>query len=153
MNQFRIARLPHAKDLPLPAYKTDLAAGMDICACVDKSTIIGPGERAIIKTGLVIALPPGYEAQMRPRSGLAYKHGVTTLNAPGTIDADYRGELSVLLINHGHESFVIERGDRIAQFVINRIEQIAWTEQDFIDPDETKRGSKGYGSTGVDQHE
>lgn len=145
---FRITRLPHGVDLPLPAYQTTLAAGMDVYAAVYDDVIICAGDRALIPTGIVIALPPGYEAQMRPRSGLAYKHGVTTLNAPGTIDADYRGEVSVLLINHGKDDFVVRRGDRIAQLVIQRVEQIEWLETAFIDSSETERGSGGYGSTG-----
>ena len=150
MKVLRIARLPKAGDLPLPAYKTAQAAGMDIGACVEGSVTIAPGERVLIPTGLVMALAPGFEAQIRPRSGLALNHGITVLNAPGTIDADYRGELQILLINHGHEDFILRRGERIAQIVISPFERVSWAEEDYIDPGETRRGESGYGSTGVE---
>lgn len=142
-----IAVLPHGKDLPLPAYATVQAAGMDLCAAVDASVTLKTGERALIPTGLSIALPPGYEAQVRPRSGLAAKNGVTVLNSPGTIDADYRGEIKVILINHGSESFTVERGMRIAQMVIARYTQIGWNTVASLD--DTARGSGGFGSTGT----
>lgn len=148
MSVFRIARVPGAEDLPLPGYQSDQAAGMDLYAHVNSDVIIGPGDRIIVPTGVVIALPEGFEGQVRPRSGLSFKHGVTTLNAPGTIDADYRGELSVSLINHGKEAHTICRGDRIAQLVVARYERVRWDEQPYIDPAETSRGAEGYGSTG-----
>jgi dUTP pyrophosphatase len=144
-----IQKLPHFGDLALPAYETPQSAGMDLRAALAQGQKISllPGRRALIPTGLSIALPPGYEAQVRPRSGLALKHGVTCLNSPGTIDADYRGEVGVILINHGWEAFVIERGDRIAQMVIAPITQIDWMEQQELD--ETARGTGGFGSTGT----
>jgi dUTP pyrophosphatase len=141
-----VRRLPHNTDLPLPAYETPLSAGMDVRAAVAGDLVIGPGERALAPTGLAIALPAGYEAQVRPRSGLALKHGVTCLNTPGTIDADYRGEVQVLLVNLGREPFTIRRGDRIAQLVIAPVTQAAWTE--VADLDQTARGAGGFGSTG-----
>jgi dUTP pyrophosphatase len=139
--------LPHAKDLPPPAYATPQSAGMDLSAAVDEDITIKPGDRALIPTGLAIALPPGYEAQVRPRSGLAAKNGVTVLNTPGTIDADYRGEIKVILINHGPEPFTVTRGLRVAQLVIARYEQARWTIVDSLD--ETSRGAGGFGSTGT----
>jgi len=145
---FRITKLPHGADLPLPAYQTKQAAGMDLYAAVAGDVVVKPAKMAIIETGIAIALPQGFEAQVRPRSGLAYKHGVTIVNAPGTIDADYRGEIRVLLINLGEADFVVRRGDRIAQLVIQQIEQIEWLECDMIDENETERGVGGYGSTG-----
>lgn len=143
-----IKKLPHFGDLALPAYETAQSAGMDLRAALERGQHIDllPGRRALIPTGLSLALPPGYEAQIRPRSGLALKNGVTCLNSPGTIDADYRGEVGVILINHGWETFRIARGDRIAQMVIAPITQIDWMEQQ--DLDETERGSGGFGSTG-----
>jgi dUTP pyrophosphatase len=143
-----IQRLPHADGLPLPAYQSVHAAGLDLQAAVseDKPLTMQPGQRALVPTGLMIALPPGHEAQVRPRSGLAAKHGVTVLNSPGTIDADYRGEISVLLINHGAAPFPIRRGERIAQLVIAsvaRAELVPATELSA-----TERGSGGFGSTG-----
>ena len=143
-----LARLPHGEGLALPAYQTAHAAGLDLQAAVpaDHPLTLLPGRTALVPTGLTIALPEGYEAQVRPRSGLAAKHGVTVLNAPGTIDADYRGEISVLLINHGAEPFTIRRGERIAQMVIapvTRAELVAVTELSS-----TARGGGGYGSTG-----
>ena len=121
---------------------------MDLYAAISCDLIIHPGERMLIPTGIIIALPNGFEAQIRPRSGLALKHGITVLNAPGTVDADYRGEISALLINHGKNDFIVSRGDRIAQMVIQRIEQIQWEEVVHIEQSETDRGSGGYGSTG-----
>jgi dUTP pyrophosphatase len=139
-----IRRLPHGEGLPLPAYETAGAAGMDLRAAEEMT--LSPGAWALVPTGLSIALPEGYEAQVRPRSGLAVKHGVTVLNAPGTIDCDYRGEVKVPLINHGQQDFVISRGDRIAQMVIAPVTRIAWHEVDVLD--ETARGVGGFGSSG-----
>jgi dUTP pyrophosphatase len=130
----------------LPAYQTEHAAGLDLQANLEESIILAPGERKLISTGLKIELPIGYEAQIRPRSGLAFKHGITVLNSPGTIDADYRGELKVLLINLGNEAFEIKDGERIAQMVISKHEQIKW--QISTELSETNRGEGGYGSTG-----
>lgn len=141
--------LPHAEGLNLPQYATALSAGVDLEAALDAPLTLKPGERALVPTGLAMALPQGYEAQIRPRSGLAFKNGVTVLNAPGTIDADYRGEVKVLLINHGQQDFVIERGMRIAQMVIAPFTQVSWGVVDTLD--ETARGAGGFGSTGVDQ--
>ena len=132
---------------PLPAYATTQSAGMDLRANIDSPITLKPMERRLIPTGLYIALPKGYEAQVRPRSGLALKHGITVLNTPGTIDADYRGELMVLLINFSAEDFIINAGERIAQIVIARHEQAAFVEVDILD--ETERGAGGYGHTGV----
>jgi dUTP pyrophosphatase len=140
-------KLPHAADLPLPAYESEDAAGMDLRAALTEVTTLFSGQRALIPTGLIMALPAGYEAQIRPRSGLAFKHGITMLNSPGTIDADYRGEVKVLAINHGTEPFVIKHGDRIAQMVIAPVTRLAAKEADEL-PD-TNRGSGGFGSTGV----
>ena len=131
----------------LPAYATELSAGMDLRANIDESITLNPMERRIIPTGLYIALPPGYEAQVRPRSGLAFKHGITVLNSPGTIDADYRGEIGVLLVNLSNEPFVITEGERIAQMVIARREQGQFEVVDELD--KTERGEGGYGHTGV----
>lgn len=131
----------------LPAYATELSAGMDLRANIDESITLNPMERRIIPTGLYMALPPGYEAQVRPRSGLAFKHGITVLNSPGTIDADYRGEIGVLLVNLSNEPFVITEGERIAQMVIARHEQGQFEEVDQLD--QTERGEGGYGHTGV----
>jgi len=142
-----IKRLPDAADLPLPSYQTAHAAGMDLCAAVAADVILTPGARAIIPTGLSIALPPGYEAQVRPRSGLAAKNGVTVLNTPGTIDADYRGEIGVILINLGIEPFTITRGARIAQMVVAPVSMVTWRETGTLP--ETARGGGGFGSTGV----
>jgi dUTP pyrophosphatase len=133
-------------DIPLPQYATEHSAGMDICAAVEREFVLKVGETALIPSGFAIALPEGYEAQVRPRSGLAIKHRVTVLNAPGTIDADYRGEVKVILTNFGKEDFVIKRGERIAQMVIARYSRIAWTEKDSLD--ETERGAGGFGHTG-----
>jgi dUTP pyrophosphatase len=143
-----VARLPHAEGLPLPAYETAGAAGMDLRAAApqDEPITLRPGDRAMVPTGLCIALPEGFEAQVRPRSGLAAKAGVTCLNTPGTIDSDYRGEVKVILINLGAEDFVIRRGDRIAQMVIAPVVQVGWREVDSLD--DTARGAGGFGSTG-----
>ena len=144
----QILRLPHAEGLPLPAYETAGSAGMDLRAAVpeDKPMTLAPGQRALVPTGLKIALPLGYEAQVRARSGLALKHGVICPNAPGTIDSDYRGECGVILANIGAEPFVIRRGERIAQLVVAKHERAAWVEVETLD--ETARGTGGFGSTG-----
>ncbi|MEL7061755.1 MAG: dUTP diphosphatase [Acidobacteriota bacterium] len=142
----RILRLPHARDLPLPAPATADAAGVDLRAALDAPLEIRPGGRVEVPTGIALALPPGSEAQVRPRSGLARRHGLTVLNAPGTIDADYRGEIVVLLIHHGDASVTLERGDRIAQLVVARLQPVRWDEVDALD--ETARGRGGFGSTG-----
>lgn len=143
-----VMQLPHAMGLPLPAYQTADAAGLDLTAAVgdDAPITIAPGARAVVPTGLAIALPSGTEAQIRPRSGLAARSGITVLNAPATIDADYRGEIGVLLINHGSEPFVVRRGERIAQLVIARVAQAQLQPVDVLPP--TSRGSGGWGSTG-----
>jgi dUTP pyrophosphatase len=144
----RVAPLPHFEGLQLPAYETALSAGMDLRAALpeDEPVILQPGARHLTSTGLTIALPPGYEAQVRPRSGLALKHGITCLNSPGTVDADYRGELKVILVNLGQEAFTIKRGERIAQMVIAPVTQAAWEVVETLD--ETARGAGGFGSTG-----
>ena len=142
-----IQRLAHAADLPLPRYETEHAAGLDLMACIPADITLQPGKRALVPTGFAIALPPGYEAQVRPRSGLAAKHGVTVLNAPGTIDADYRGELGVILINHGEVAFTITRAMRIAQMVIAPVAQAVLAETAELPA--TERGAGGFGSTGV----
>ena len=142
-----VQRMPHGADLPLPTYATVKSAGLDLMAAVTSDVTLAPGARQLIPTGLAIALPAGFEAQVRPRSGLALKHGITVLNSPGTIDADYRGEVQVLLINHGQAPFVIQRGDRIAQMVVAPVTQIAWAIVEQLD--QTERGSGGYGSTGI----
>ena len=143
-----ITRLPHGHGLPLPAYETAGAAGMDLRAAVpdEEPFVLRPGARHPIPTGLAFALPAGFEAQVRPRSGLAAKHGVTCLNTPGTIDADYRGEVKVILVNLGEEDFVIRRGERIAQLIIAPVVQATWAEVESLD--ETARGAGGFGSTG-----
>jgi len=143
-----IMRLPHAEGIPLPAYETAQAAGMDLRAAVpeDEPVVLHPGDRLPVPTGLAFALPEGFEGQVRPRSGLAAKSGVTCLNTPGTIDADYRGEVKVILINLGAEAFTIRRGDRIAQLVIAPVVQASWTLADSLD--DTARGAGGFGSTG-----
>ena len=141
-----IMRLPHGLDLPLPAYATHGAAGMDVVAAVDRSVILGAGERLAIPTGFAMAVPAGYEAQIRPRSGLALKHGVTVANAPGTIDSDYRGEVAILLVNLGAQDFTIERGMRIAQMVVAPVTQVTPVATESL-PD-TGRGDGGFGSTG-----
>jgi dUTP pyrophosphatase len=157
--EIRIARVgrldggdPHTPaegsvDVPAPRYQTEDAAGMDLCAAVAAPLSLAPGERALVPTGWAAAIPPGFEGQVRPRSGLALKHGVTVLNAPGTIDADYRGEIKVVLINHGQAPFSIARGDRIAQLVVCPVARAELHEVDALD--ETARGAGGYGSTGT----
>ena len=139
-----VKRLPHGQGLDLPRYATAGAAGMDIVSAEDVS--IAPGARHAVATGLSVAIPQGFEIQVRPRSGLAFKHGITVPNTPGTIDSDYRGELKVLLINHGTEDFAIARGDRVAQLIVAPVTQGAWTEVDELDA--TDRGAGGFGSTG-----
>ena len=148
MTTLRIQRLSHAEGLALPAYETTGSAGMDLRAAVpeDAPITLQPGARALVPTGLKIALEQGWEAQVRPRSGLALKHGITCLNSPGTIDSDYRGEVGVILINHGAEPFVIQRGERIAQMVIAAHAQAVIAEVESLD--ETARGAGGFGSTG-----
>jgi len=149
MTTVRVQRLPHAEDLALPAYETSGSAGMDLRAAVAEGETItlAPGERRLVPIGLKIALEPGYEAQVRPRSGLALKHGVTCLNSPGTIDSDYRGEIGVILVNHGQVTFEIQRGDRVAQMVIAPYTQAILAE--VTELDETTRGIGGFGSTGI----
>ena len=143
-----VKTLPHFDGLPLPKYETDGAAGMDVRAAVPEGepVVLARGERAMVPTGLSVAIPDGYEIQMRPRSGLAAKHGVTCLNSPGTIDSDYRGELKVILINHGQDSFTVARGERIGQMVLAPVTRLAWEETDTLL--ETVRGEGGFGSTG-----
>ncbi len=143
-----LARLPHGQGLPLPAYETADAAGMDLRAAVpeDEPITLRPGARIAVPTGLTMAIPRGYEGQVRPRSGLAIKSGITCLNSPGTIDSDYRGEVKVILINHGAEDVSIRRGDRIAQLLITPVAQASWDEVETLD--ETHRGAGGFGSTG-----
>ena len=149
MTKLAIVRLPHSEGLDLPSYETADAAGMDLRAAVpeDEPMILAPGERNLVPTGLVIEIPAGFEGQVRPRSGLAYKNGITCLNSPGTIDADYRGEVMVLLINHGSEDFVIERGTRVAQLVIAPVTRIDIVEASLAS--DTDRGTGGFGSTGT----
>jgi dUTP pyrophosphatase len=146
--EVRMMRLPHASDLPLPAYQSELAAGLDLMAAVpaDGPVIISPGNRAMIPTGIAIALPAGIEGQIRPRSGLAIRHGITVLNSPGTVDADYRGEIQVIIVNFGHDSFTVQRGIRIAQLVFAATLQGAICEVASLD--QTLRGGGGFGSTG-----
>ena len=139
-----IMRLPHGEGLALPAYATDGAAGMDVLSA--ENLTLAPGARHAVATGLSLAIPPGYEVQVRPRSGLALKHGISVPNSPGTIDSDYRGELKVILINHGSEPFAIERGDRVAQLVLAPVVRAAWDEVGMLS--ETARGAGGFGSTG-----
>lgn len=140
----KVKRLPHGEGLPLPAYATPGAAGMDVVSAEDVT--LAPGARHAVATGLALAIPQGYEIQVRPRSGLALKHGITVPNTPGTIDSDYRGELKVILINHGPDPFVIARGDRIAQLVLAPVVQAVWDEVE--EHDATARGAGGFGSTG-----
>ena len=143
----KIQQLPEGKDLPLPEYATAHSAGMDLMAAIGDKIIIGPMERQLIATGIAIALPEGYEAQIRPRSGLAFKHGISLVNTPGTIDADYRGEIKVLLINLGNEPFVVTRGMRIAQMIIAPVSRVEW--QSVATLEETGRSAGGFGSTGT----
>ena len=142
-----IQRLPHGADLPLPGYETAGSVGLDLLAAVDADIILQPGERTLVPSGIAIALPAGYEAQIRPRSGLAAKHGLTLLNAPGTIDADYRGEIKVILANLGAEPFTVTRGMRIAQMVVAPVSRVVWSAAEALD--ETARGAGGFGSTGT----
>lgn len=142
-----IEQLEEANDLPLPRYMSPLAAGMDLYANVNTDILVKKGSIELIPTGIKIALPNGYEAQIRPRSGLALKHGIALVNSPGTIDADYRGEIKIILINLGTNDFIIHRGDRIAQMVINKIEQINWIPTNSLE--ETERGQEGFGHTGI----
>lgn len=142
-----VQRLAHANDLPLPSHATPHSAGVDLLAAVTQPVILAPGERAVVPSGISIALAEGWEAQVRPRSGLAAKHGVTVLNSPGTIDSDYRGEIGVILINLGQDPFRIERGMRIAQMVVAPVAAVAWDERNELP--ETQRGAGGFGSTGL----
>jgi len=150
MSEIEVAvrRLAHGRDLPLPAYETAEAAGMDLIAAVDRRSVtVAPGERALIPTGLSIALPAGYEAQVRPRSGLALNHGIVLPNSPGTIDADYRGEIKIIVLNAGPEPFTVERGQRIAQLVVAPVVRAAWAEVETLPG--SARGARGFGSTGA----
>jgi dUTP pyrophosphatase len=142
----RVEQLPHARDLPPPEYMSEDAAGLDLCAAIEEPVVIAPGASLPVPTGVRIALPTGHEGQVRPRSGLARKHAVTIVNAPGTIDADYRGEVQVILINHGPEPFEVKRGDRIAQLVVAPVTRVAVAVVDGLDA--TARGSGGFGHTG-----
>jgi len=142
-----VVKIINKSEHPTPSYETSSSAGMDLRADIQENVTLGPLERAIIKTGLYIALPPGYEAQVRPRSGLAAKFGISVLNAPGTIDADYRGEIGVILVNLSNENFTIHKGDRIAQMIIASYAHTKWEEVNVLD--ETKRGEGGFGSTGI----
>jgi len=142
-----VNKLPHGQDLPLPAYATEQSAGMDLLAALETPIELAPGESDMIPTGLAMALPEGFEAQVRPRSGLAAKHGITVLNSPGTIDADYRGEVKVILINLGKVPFTVTRGTRIAQMVVAPVTMAQWQETDNLE--ETERGEGGFGSTGI----
>jgi dUTP pyrophosphatase len=144
-----ITRLPHGADLPLPDYQTALAAGLDLLAAVpvDAPVQIAPGGRALVPTGVAIALPPGYEGQVRPRSGLALRHGISVLNTPGTVDADYRGELQIILVNFGSDVFVVHRGMRIAQIIVAPVSRALLVETDALP--ETERAAGGFGSTGI----
>ena len=144
----KIKKLNHAKDLPIPKYETNGSAGMDLYAAVDSEIIINIGGYKLIPTGIIIALPNNVEAQIRPRSGLALKSGITVLNSPGTIDSDYRGEIGVILINHGEKDFIVKRGMRIAQIIISSFSKIALKEEE-LNEFETARGSGGFGSTGI----
>ncbi|HEV7516710.1 MAG TPA: dUTP diphosphatase [Thermoanaerobaculia bacterium] len=143
----KVRRLPAAHDLPLPAAASAGSAGLDLRAAVPADLTLQPGERALVPTGLALAIPPGWEGQVRPRSGLAIRHGIGLVNAPGTIDSDYRGEVSVLLINLGQAPFTLRRGDRIAQLLLARAEPIFWEEDDDLPG--TSRGAGGFGSTGT----
>ena len=142
-----VVKIINKSEHPTPSYETSSSAGMDLRANIQEAVTLGPLERSIIKTGLHIALPPGYEAQVRPRSGLAAKFGISVLNAPGTIDADYRGEIGVILVNLSNENFTINKGDRIAQMIIASYAHTKWDEVNVLD--ETKRGEGGFGSTGI----
>ncbi|MFA6431785.1 MAG: dUTP diphosphatase [Candidatus Margulisiibacteriota bacterium] len=146
MLKAQVKVLPHGKGNPLPKYMSAFAAGMDLYAAVSDETIIKPGEWKLVPTGLAMALPEGYEAQVRPRSGLALKQGISVLNTPGTVDADYRGEVGVILMNHSKQDLIIKRGDRIAQMIINKIERIEFEEVEELA--DTQRGAGGFGHTG-----
>lgn len=145
--EIKVSVLKNGKDLPLPQYATSQSAGVDLRAAISADIIIRPGDKSLVPTGLCLEIPEGYEAQIRPRSGIALKHAVTVLNAPSTIDSDYRGEIMVLLINLGKEDFVIKRGERIAQLVIAKFEKVSFVESEKLT--ETVRGQGGFGSTGV----
>lgn len=149
MSPLKVAvhRLPHGADLPLPAYATADSAGMDLLAAVMSELVLAPGARAVVPTGLAVAVPSGYEAQVRPRSGLAAEHGLTIVNSPGTIDADYRGEVGVILANLGAHPFTIARGARIAQMVVAPVTRVAWDETEALPP--SGRGADGFGSSGT----
>jgi dUTP pyrophosphatase len=147
--EVRVRRLPNGEDLPLPRYETIHAAGMDLVAAIAADVVLPPGGRALVPTGLAVALPKNWEAQVRPRSGLAARHGVTVLNSPGTIDADYRGEIAVILINLGAEPFTLTRGMRIAQMVVAPVARVHWQEVAALD--DTARGAGGFGSTDLIQ--
>lgn len=144
--EVRVSRSPNCEDIPLPAYETEHAAGMDLRAAISEPLDLAPGQHAPIPTGLRIALPPGYEAQIRPRSGLAVRHGISLVNAPGTIDADYRGEIRVILINHGKVPYTVQRGDRIAQMVVAPVTRVEWVPT--LSLEDTLRGEGGFGHTG-----
>ena len=146
MLKVKIKKLAHGTEIPLPSYMSEHAAGMDLYAAVDKETIIPPGGWKLVPTGIAIALPEGFEAQVRPRSGMALKQGISILNTPGTVDADYRGEVGVILMNHSKKDLVIKRGDRIAQMIVNKIERIKFEEVDDLPG--TQRGAGGFGHTG-----
>ena len=143
----RIKRLPAARDLPLPAQGSPGSAGFDLRAAVEGDVVLRPGERFLVPTGIVLEIPPGWEGQVRPRSGLALRYGIGILNAPGTIDSDYRGEVGVILVNLGEVPFSLQRGDRIAQLVFSRVEPVEWEEAETLE--ESTRGGGGFGSTGV----
>jgi dUTP pyrophosphatase len=144
----RVRRLPAARDLPLPSHASPGSAGFDLRAAVDGEVVLRPDERRLVPTGLVLEIPPGWEGQVRPRSGLALRHGIGVVNAPGTIDSDYRGEVGVILINLGADPYILKRGDRIAQLVISRVETVEWEEADSLE--ESGRGDGGFGSTGME---
>lgn len=147
MIEVNVIKLPHGQDLPLPAYATVHSAGVDLLAAIDSDIVLQPMQRQLIPAGIAIALPDGYEAQIRPRSGLAFKNGITVANAPGTIDADYRGEIKVLLINLGQENFTVTRGMRIAQMIVAPVSRVNWRQAETLD--ETARSAGGFGSTGM----
>ncbi|HEX6200182.1 MAG TPA: dUTP diphosphatase [Thermoanaerobaculia bacterium] len=145
--KIRLRRLPHGRDLPLPAAASPGSAGVDLRAAVEEDLVIRPGERVLVPTGLVLEIPPGFEGQVRPRSGLALEHGLTLANPPGTIDSDYRGEVRVILIHLGDAPVTVSRGDRVAQLVVARVEAVEWEEADELEGSE--RGDGGFGSTGL----
>ena len=146
--KIKCIKLPHAKDLPMPSYQTQGAAGMDVRVALTKEITIVPGERALVPTGLIMAIPQGYEVQIRPRSGLAIKHGITMVNSQGTIDSDFRGEIHLIVINHGQQAFTLKHGDRMAQMVVQKIHQAEIVQTSEVD--QTQRGHSGLGSTGVE---